>query len=97
MKPETKILYNKYQYFLFLLSNERNELFLRSQNDLDYEWFFDSYDWVVVLHRKIKPLYMNFKTRRLQMMNKFEHGKYMILLRPNFCYDIRKLIVSFIL
>ena len=96
MKTETLEVYQKYRDFLFTLSDQRNELFLRSENDLDYERFFDTFNWVISYHWKIKPLYRNFKKRRSQIIKKFEYEKYEISIRPYFCTDIKNVILSFI-
>ena len=96
MKHETINLYSKYSYFLLLLSDQRNELFLRSENDLDFDKFFEAYNWVISYHWKIKPLYRNFKKRRSQIIKKFEYEKYEISIRPYFCTDIKNVILSFI-
>ena len=64
MLPETVDLYAKYRFFLYLLSNERLMLFHKNKNELDYENFFDLYNWVIHKHWQIKPLYKIFRTRR---------------------------------
>ena len=96
MKPETLSLYNKYRVFLHVLSDERLQLFQKSENSLDYEAFFEYYNDVINWHWKIKPVYKNYKNRRSQIIKKFEYKKYEILLRPIFCTDIKNLILSFI-
>ena len=97
MKSETKILYNKYSYFLFVLSNDKNYFFTKDNTTLDFDDFFEYFNDVVNWHCKIKPLYRNFHKRRSQIIKNFEHTKYLIMLRPKFCYDVRNLIVTFIL
>ncbi len=96
MKSETLIVYNKYNYFLFVLSNERFNLFTIHDNALDYDTFFDLYNDVVCWHKIIRPLYRNFNKRRSEIIKKFEYEKYMILLRSRFNYDIYTEIMGFI-
>jgi len=96
MKPETVEIYAKYRYFLFLLSNERLHLFYKNEHELDYEAFFDLYNYGVWKHWDIKPLWKNYKKRRAQIIKKFEYEKHEILIRPYFCTDIKNLILSFI-
>ena len=95
MLPETVDLYSKYIYFLHLLSNERLMLFKKSENELDYESFFDQYNFVIYKHTQLKPMYGNFKNTRGKIFKKFNSGKLHILLRPYFCYDLRCIIISF--
>ena len=97
MKPETLNLYSKCSYFLLLLSDQRNQLFLRSKNDLDFNKFFDAYNWVISYHWKIKPHWNNFNKTRSRLIKQFNCGKYMILLQSHFCYDICTVIIGFIL
>ena len=97
MKSKTKKLYEKYYDFLFLISNERNFLFSSSEHELNYEKFFEAYNWVTSYHMEIKRIYRNFMKRRSEIIKKFEHQKFMIMLRPKFYYDVRKVIVSFLL
>ena len=97
MLPETVDLYAKYRFFLYLLSNERLMLFHKNKNELDYENFFDLYNWVIHKHWQIKPLYKIFRTRRAAIIKKFNHGKYYILLSSHFCNDIVTVIISFIM
>ena len=97
MKPETVEIYAKYRYFLFLLSNEKLHLFHKNEHELDYEAFFDLFNYGVWKHWDIKPLWKNYKKRRAQIIKKFEYGKYEILLRPHFCYDVRKIISLYLL
>ena len=97
MKPGELNLYSKYSYFLLLLSDQRNQLFLRSENDLDFNKFFDTYNWVISYHWKIKPHWNNFNKTRSRLIKQFNYGKYMILLRSHFCCDICTVIIGFIL
>ena len=98
MKHETINLYSKYSYFLLLFSDQRNELFLRSENDLDFDKFFEAYNWVISYHVEIKTYWRNYNKTRSRLIKQFNYGKYMILLRSHhFCYDICTVILSFIL
>ena len=92
MKKETVDLYAKYRYFLYLLSNERIELF----ND-NFEDFFEAYNMTICFHWKIKNPYKNFNRRRNELVKRFEYGKYKILLHEKFCYDISLIILSYII
>ncbi len=65
MLPETMDLYSKYRYFLYLLSNERLMLFHKNKHELDYESFFDQYNWVIYKHWVLKGLY--------KILNQGEH------------------------
>ena len=97
MKPETKILYTKYSDFLMILSNERNDLFFKNTTELDYDKFFEVYNYVIYLHWEINTMWKKFNRNRSRLIKKFEYEKYMILLRRYFCYDIRTVIIAFIL
>ena len=60
MITETLNIYSKYYFFLFVLSDERNELFCKSKTELDYEKFFNLYDYVLDLHYQIKPAWRKY-------------------------------------
>ncbi len=96
MKHETINLYFKYRYFLLLISDQRKFLFERAENDLDFDKFFDAYNWVISYHWKIRPQWRKFNKTRARLIKKFNREKYMILLRPYFCYDICTVIIGFI-
>ena len=96
MLQDTAMLYSKYRYFLHVLSDERLMLFNKKENLLDFELFFEFYNFVIYKHWQLKPIYKSFKTRRSQMIKKFNHGKHYILLRQYFCHDLVELIISFI-
>ena len=96
MLSETLTVYSKYSYNLFILSNERLIFFRRKGDELDYDQFFDYYNWVIYKHSQLRPLYRNFKSARSRMIKKFNYGKYYILLRSHFCHDIINLIIGFI-
>ena len=97
MVPETLDLYLKYRWFLHLLSNERLFYFVKNKEELDYDKFFDSYNYVIMMHWKIKPYWRDFRKRRAYLLKKFEYGKYELLLRSKFCYDIKTLILAYIM
>ena len=97
MKPETYNLYSKYIYFLKLVSDERLTLFLKNEQEIDFESFFDYYNYSICLHWNIKPKWKEYRKRRNQIIKKFEYGKYEILLRSEFCCDIKNIILSYIL
>ena len=97
MKPETVEIYAKYRYFLFILSNERLHLFYKNEHELDYEAFFDLYNYGIYMHWSLKPHLKQYRKRRAQIIKKFEYGKFQILLRPHFCCDIRKIILQYLL
>ena len=97
MLPITSTLYSKYSYFLHVLSDDRLNLFIKNQNVLDHERFFDSYDFVIYYHWKIKLEWKRFLDNRRQIIKKFEFGKHYILLRSHFCHDIIVLVISYIL
>ena len=84
MKPKTKILYTKYSNFLMILSNERNDLFFKNTTELDYDKFFEVYNYVISLHWEIKTMSKKFNRNRSRLIKKFNYGKYYILLRPYF-------------
>ena len=96
MKSETLELYKKYRYYLFIIDDGRHPYFFIDETTLDYEKFFEHYNYVVCMHWRIKPIWKEYKKRQNMIIKKFEYGKYEILLRPHFCADIRKLIISFI-
>ena len=96
MLSETFTVYSKYSYNLFILSNERLIFFRKNGDYLDYDQFFDYYNWVIYKHSQLRPFYKNFKSTRSRMINKFNYGKYHLLLKLIFCYDIRTIIISFI-
>ena len=96
MLPETLQIYSKYSYFLHVLSNERLMLFNKNKHELDYDNFFQHYNWIIWLHWESKPIYRNFKARRYQIIKQFNYEKYMILLKPHFCYDVRTIILGFL-
>ena len=98
MTPETLELYAKYRYFLYLLSNERLFYFLNEDKEhLDYDKFFDTYNHVISWHWCIKPRWRDYKKKRAYLIKKFEYGKYELLLRSKFCYDIKTMILSYIM
>ena len=96
MKHETFILYSKYRDFLLLLSDQRNILFNKSNDELDLERFSESYNYVIKLHWEIKPLWKKYNQNRFQIIKKFEYGKYEISIRHYFCTDIKNVILSFL-
>ena len=96
MKSDTLELYKKYRTFLFIISNERFNLYNLDKNSIDYDRFFYTYNYVISMHWDIKRPRKNYKSRRSEIIKKFEYGKYEISLRPHFCQDIRKLILTFI-
>ena len=96
MKPETLNIYSKYSYFLFVLSNERNDIFYKSYTEIDYEKFFTLYNEVIAWHWEIKPLWKKYNQNRFQIIKKFEYGKYEISIRHYFCRDIKNVILSFL-
>ncbi len=97
MLPETLQVYQKYRYFLHVLSDERIMLFQKSEHEFNYEEFFELYNWIIYMHWTLKPIYRNFKTRRSQIIKKFNYEKYYILLKPYFCHDLVTVIITFIL
>ena len=94
MKKETLDLYEKYRYVLRLFSDERSELF---PNDPDFENFFTEYNMIICFHWRIKNPYKVLNKRRNELMKKFNHGLYKLLLEEYFCYDISVIILSFII
>ena len=96
MTPETLEIYQKYRYFLFVLDNGRHPLFYLDGETLDYEKFFESYNHVIYMHWKIKPVWKNYKRRRTEIINKFQYNRMEILLRPHFCTDIKNVILTFL-
>ena len=96
MKSETLELYKKYRYYLFILDHGRHPLFFIDDHTLDYEKFFEHYNYVVSMHWRIKPIWKEYNKRHNMIIKRFEYGKYDILLRPHFCADIRNIILSFI-
>ena len=96
MTPETAQLYSKYSYFLNILDNGRHPLFFIDENSIDYESFFQLYNYGIYMHHEIKPIYRNYKARRNQIIKKFERGKIHILLRSYFCYDLREEIIKYL-
>ena len=96
MLSETFTVYSKYSYNLFILSNERLIFFRKNGDELNYEQFFDYYEWIIYKHSQLKHIYRNFKSTRSRMIKKFNCGKYHLLLKLFFCYDIRTIIISFI-
>ena len=97
MTPDTALLYSKYSYFLNIIDNGRHPLFFVDDTTLDYEKFFESYNYGIYLHHQIKPAWSNFKRRRNQMIKKFERGKIHILLRSHLCYDLREEIIKYLM
>ena len=96
MLSETLTLYNKYQYNLFIYSNERLFLFIKNREELDHENFEKYYFDVLSFHNAIKRHWKYYKSRRSQIIKKFEYEKIEILIRPYFCSDIKFLILSYI-
>ena len=56
MLPETLTVYSKYTYNLYLLSNERLIFFRKNGDELDYEQFFDYYEWIIYKHSQLKHI-----------------------------------------
>ena len=96
MKPETEILYYKYRYFLFVIPDQRNILFHKFNAEIDYEKFFDIWNYGEYLHWQIKPTWRKYNKNRCQIIKKFEYGKYKISIRPYFCRDIKNVILGFL-
>ena len=96
MKQDTLNLYSKYSYFLLLLYDQRYSLFKTADEVLITEKFFDSYNWVISHHWNIKQYWKNYRKSRSRIIKKFNYEKFMILLRPRFCYNICTVVVSFI-
>ena len=96
MKADTLQLYEKYRYFYYLVSNERFTLFHKDVTEVEYERFFDMLQYILYTHWCIKPYWNYFKKRRSQIIKIFDYKKYEISLRPYFCSDINKYILSFI-
>ena len=97
MKPETLEVYKKYRLYLRILDNGGHPLFFVDDTTLDYEKFFESYNYGIYLHHQIKQVWSNFKRRRNQMIKKFERGKIHILLRSHLCYDLREEIIKYLM
>ena len=96
MKPETLEIYKKYNSFVWLLSDDGYNLFRNDKNILDHEAFFEIVQNINWMHYLIKGHWKNYKKRRSELINKFEYGKYEMLLRSLFCNDIKNLILSFL-
>ena len=95
MKVETTILYSKYLYFLYEMSNNMHELFYDVDTfTTDFNKFFDTRMYILNEHSTIKYPYHNFIKTRSEIIKKIQYGKYEILLR-SFCYDIKNMILQF--
>ena len=70
---------------------------LSDKEHLDYDKFFNTYNHVITWHWCIKPRWRDYKKRRAYLIKKFEYGKYNILLSSKFCYDVKILILSYIM
>ena len=96
MLPETFLIHKKYSYNLYVLSDERLIFFRKNGDEIDVDTFFNYYNWILYKFCELKPIYKNFKSARSRMIKKFNYGKYHLLLKLIFCYDIRTFIISFI-
>ena len=109
MKNETRLIYDKYRYFLKVIHTDRYQLFYYIKEcmcdpDYSFEKFFDAYDYILDYHKKIKSIYYSFKISRNKFFSKFEKEKQKIeyydyekVLRKYFCYDIKNIIMSYLL
>ena len=69
MKPETKILYSKYLYFLMEISNNMQELFYDVDTfTTDFNNFFDTRMYILNEHSIIKYPYHNFIQTRSEII-----------------------------
>ena len=102
MKPETKILYSTYLYFLKEISNNMHELFYDVDTfTTDFSKFFDTRMYILNEHSCIKYPYRNFIKSRNQLFKKFNEDMIKIkynetekVLRSYFCYDITNMILQ---
>ena len=89
LTPESKMMYEKYVYFLTQLDQSKIIT-------LDaFQEYFNTRMYIQSLHWEMKIKWKKYKQRRTEIIKQFEYGKYEILLRSVFCYDLKTLILSF--
>ena len=87
LTPESKMMYEKYVYFLAQLDKII---------PFDaFQEYFNTRMYIQSLHWEMKIKWKKYKQRRSEIIKQFEYGKYEILLRSVFCYDVKTLILSF--
>ena len=107
---ESKILCEKYEYFLSNFDENTNKTFAIEDDNQEFYEIRECYKnqryfrvlkleiqrCINSLHWKMKIKWKNYKQRRTEIIKQFEYGKYEILLRSVFCYDVKKIILSFV-
>ena len=90
LTPESKLMYEKYVYFLTQL-DESKIITLDA-----FQEYFNTRMYIQSLHWEMKIKWKKYKQRRSEIIKQFEYGKYEFLLRSVFCYDVKKIILSFL-
>ena len=91
LTPGSKMMYEKYVYFLAQLDKSKIIPFEAFQE------YFNTRMYIQSLHWEMKIKWKKYKQRRTEIIKQFEYGKYEILLRSVFCFDVKKIILSFLL
>ena len=99
-----QIIRSKYIYFRKIIYTQR-ELFFNPSDILlfNHECFYNSQTYVLSYDSKMRKEYHNFHKERMIIVNKFEDEKKIIqyncyekVLRNVFCYDIKNVILEFL-
>ena len=85
LTPESKMMYEKYIYFLYDVTIKYDSI----------QEYINNRMYIQSLHWEMKIKWKKYKQRRTEIIKQFEYGKYEILLRSVFCYDVKKIILSF--
>ena len=100
-----QIIRSKYIYFRKIIYTQR-ELFFNPSDILlfNHESFYNSQTYVLSYDSKMRKEYHNFHKERMNIVNKFEEEKKIIqyncyekVLRNVFIYDIKNVILEFLL
>ena len=100
LTPESKMMYEKYVYFLSRLDEDVDTILAIEDKSVEldaFQEYFNTRMYIQSLHWEMKIKWKKYKQRRTEIIKQFEYGKYVILLRSVFCYDVKKIILSFLL
>ena len=100
LTPESKMMYEKYVYVLSRLDEDVDKILAIADKSVELDAiqeYFNNRMYIQSLHWEMKIKWKKYKQRRTEIIKQFEYGKYEILLRSVFCYDVKKIILSFLL
>jgi len=93
------IMHDKYRYSIDSITdkirNTRNKSYILPEEYEEYKHYCNFYKFINSLYKEIKLQWKIYKDIRSEIIKQLEYGKYEILLRSVFCYDVKTLILSF--